>query len=892
MNAFAASPDYPQANASVVGESANVHAGVREVAASESTDPEAAASEGTDSEGSSSEGSASEAAALRSRIESLPLAEKVRLLTGETAWTLFDVPALGLSPIVLSDGPIGIRGIEQVSTEAAQLPSPSAIAATWSTDLASKLGTLIAGEARRKGIDVVLAPVVNLQRTPVGGRHFECYSEDPLLTGVIATSYVAAAQAGGVGMSVKHFIGNESETDRTTYIAKVSERVLRETYLAPFESVVREAKVWSVMAAYNGVDDGTGSAPATEHDHLLNDVLKGEWGFDGVVVSDWLAANTTVESALGGLDLVMPGPGGPWQDKLIQAVTDGLVAESVIDDKVERIVRLGQRVGAIDRRPHLSSVEIDAPDALHSAPATRALLRETVARSIVVLGNDGILPLSPQTVGSIALIGPAAVDPFVQGGGSAFVQAPYASTPESAVRDTFPSTRLRVERGGTSRVHAPAIDPALVSTPEGRPGYELSLFDAHGHPLGEPRIIEASESWNRNVPIEARSAHVRAVVRLTNPGPNRLEVGVSGAHEVRFTGALVSSATDIATSNVILNSSANHPAGPARRFEVTGAEPVVVEIDARLQVVDAEGYGTFVRFELRHEKNDVDRDDELAAAVEAAREAEVAIVLIGTTEETESEGWDRPSLDLPGRQNELVRRVFEANPRTIVVVNAGAPVILPWLDDVPAVLWWWLPGQEAGNGLADALVGRTEPSGHLPWTLPARFADVPVQDARPINGVIDYVEGGDVGYRSWDRLERTPARPFGFGLGYGTWSTPVIAAAEWHSDGSLAVSVHISNTGERDSRATVQLYLECLVADLERPVRWLAGFALLDVIAGQEGYSTIHVPKRQFEIWSEQRQEWVIPAENLALSIGLSSRELSVAQPLPNRDVISLQTSQ
>ena len=827
-----------------------------------------------------------EAPDLRARIQTLPLEDKVRLLTGETSWTLYALPALDLSPIVVSDGPIGIRGIEQISTEAAQLPSPSAVAATWNTDLAGRLGTLIAGEARRKGIDVVLAPVVNLQRTPVGGRHFECYSEDPLLTGAIATSYIAAAQAEGVGMSVKHFIGNESETDRTTYIAKVSERVLRETYLAPFETVIRDANVWSVMAAYNGVDDGTGSGPATEHDHLLNDVLKGEWGFDGVVVSDWLATNTTVESALGGLDLVMPGPGGPWEDKLLKAVHDGLVSESVIDDKVERIVRLGERVGAVGRRPHLVTAvpsvesETEPPrseraDALHSAPETRALLRETVARSIVVLGNDGILPLSPPQVGSIALIGPAAVDPFVQGGGSAFVQAPYASTPEAALRDAFPDATVRVERGGTSRVHAPAVDPSVVTTPDGAPGYELALFDADGHPLGEPVVIDASESWNRNVPIDARSARVRALVRLTQPGPNRLEVGTSGCHEIRFGDEVVSTSAEVANANVILNSSANHPSGPARRFDVKPHQPVVVHIDATLQVVDAEAYGTFVRFELRHEPNDVDLDDELTAAVDAAREAELAIVLIGTTEETESEGWDRTTLDLPGRQNELVTRVLAANPRTIVVVNAGAPVLLPWLDDVPAVLWWWLPGQEAGNGLADALTGRIEPSGHLPWTLPARFDDVPIQSGRPIDGVIDYVEGNDVGYRSWDRLSRTPARPFGFGLGYGTWSTPVITGTRGLVDGSLEVSVQIDNLGERASRATVQVYLECLVPNPDRPLRWLAGFALVDLKAGQRSVTNVTILRRQFETWSEHTQQWVLSSQNLALRVGQSSRELS-----------------
>ncbi len=811
-------------------------------------------------------------------LAAVPLEHKVRLLTGATPWTLHALPELGLRPLVVSDGPIGVRGVDEDDSASAQLPSPSAVAATWDLDLVARLGALVAEEAKRKRSDVVLAPVVNLQRTPVGGRHFECYSEDPYLTGRIASGFIAAVQERGVGMSVKHFVGNESETDRTTYIARIDERTMREVYLAPFELAVREAGVWSVMAAYNQVDDGHLTASSTEHGRLLNELLKGEWGFDGVVVSDWLATSSTVESALGGLDLVMPGPGGPWEEHLLEAVRSGAVPESVIDDKVRRILRLGERVGAIGdtaSAPASASasalVDVDLP----VAAETRALLREAVARSMVLLRNDDLLPLNPAAVAKVALIGPNAVEPFVQGGGSAFVDAPYLSTPADAIRAALPNATVTVHRGGTGRRHAHPIEPVLVSTPDGLPGYELTLLDADGEAIGAAHAVDPSETWNRHVTDRAKRAHIRAVIRLSTEGIHRVEVGLSGAHRVWFDGELVSQSTTIAGHDVILDSSANHPDGPGRRYAVDATTgPVSVRIDAEIQVVDAAGYGTFVRFALRHEAHDIDAEHEIAEAVEAARVADVAIVVIGTNEETESEGWDRPDLRLPGRQNELVRRVSVANPRTVVIVNAGGPVILPWLDDVAATLWWWLPGQEAGNGLADALLGITEPSGRLPWTLPASEADVPVPHAIPVEGVIDYTEGVDVGHRGWDRLERTPARPFGFGLGYSTFEFGQETIVGW-VDGDLVVTVPVTNTGTQQSRANVQLYLEDVTYPVDRPVRWLAGFTLADVAPGHSTVVRIVVPRRAFEVWNVQAHTWEFCAGPYSVRTGASSRDLS-----------------
>lgn len=810
-------------------------------------------------------------------LSGVPLSDRVRLLTGATAWTLHPLDQVGLRSITMSDGPIGVRGTRDGTGPSAQLPNPSAIAATWDGRLVRRLGELIASEARRKHADVVLAPVVNLQRTPIGGRHFECYSEDPFLTGTVATWHVQAVQASGVGVCVKHFLGNESETDRTVYTARIDERTLREVYLAPFERAVKSGGAWSVMAAYNRVDDGVLSAPATEHGNLIGVVLKEEWGFDGVVVSDWLAATSTVPTALGGLDLVMPGPGGPWEQHLLDAVTAGEVPEPEIDEKVRRVITLGSRVGALGDTARLRR---EIPADLPSAPGTRALLREAVARSIVVLRNeDALLPLSAPQIGRVALIGPAAVEPFVQGGGSASVTAPYLAYPEQALRDALPEAVVTVHRGGTSRTHAPRIERGTVSTPEGLPGYELTLFDRSGDPLGSPSVVEATEDWNRQPVGSAYSARVRAVVRLSTPGTHRLEVGVSGAHRVWFDDELVSQSTHRVGADVILDSSANRPDGPSRRCPVLPGQDTVVRIDAELQVVDAAAYGGFVRFQLRHDAEDTGPEDEIRAAVDAAGEADVALVLVGTNEETESEGWDRTSLALPGRQDELVRRVVAANPRTIVAVNAGAPVILPWLDEVPTTVWWWLPGQEAGNGLVDALLGVCEPSGRLPWTLPARAADVPVPNGIPVDGVVDYAEGLDVGYRGWDRLERTPARPFGFGLGYSDVDYGSISVAATPEGGGRA-QVRIANPSAHTTREVVQVYLEPPAATSSRPLRWLAGFSTVDLAAGATATVAVDLDVRAFQVWDTADAAWWTPPGRYRVLAGRSSRHIRLTGSL------------
>jgi beta-glucosidase len=807
--------------------------------------------------------------ALRRLVAGLAIEDRVRLLTGATAWTLHELPSIGLRSLAVSDGPIGVRGTGD-SLPSAQMPAPSAMAATWDEEVLGALGALMASEARRKQVDVVLAPVVNLQRTPVGGRHFECFSEDPVLTGGMAVAFVRAVQAAGVGACVKHYIGNESETDRTSYIARIDRRTMREVYLAPFERVVHDAGVWTVMAAYNGLDDGTESGPATQHHGLLTSILKQEWGFEGLVMSDWQATKTTEESALAGLDLVMPGPGGPWGESLLAAVRSGRVPESVVDDKVVRVLAVAQRAGALSGRP--GQVEpyrvpggLPEPD----APEVRGLLRSVAARSTVVLRNeDALLPLAGEGLRTIALIGDNALGPFVQGGGSARVVAPHRPDLPAALREAFPTAQVTAHPGGATRRHVPLTRHDVVPA-----GFTVRALDADGGVL-EGRHHDAPwDGWVRALPTGTAEVTVDAALRLTEPGRHVVELCAVGAHRAYVGQALASASDHRVGSEVVLDGSAGHPGGTIHPVDV--ASLATVPVTATLQVVDAAGFGRFARIEVRHRgPSNAPTGDELAAAVQAAQVADLAVVVVGTNPEVESEGWDRRDLALPGAQDELVRRVALANPRTVVVVNAGAPVLLPWLDEVPAVLWWWLPGQEGAGALADVLVGAVEPSGRLPWTLPASAEDVPVPDAVPVDGVVHYTEGTDVGHRAWDRLGRSPAREFGFGLGYGAWEYGEVTAGAWSSSAGVTVTVEITNVADRPSREVVQVYLEPPAADPRRPVRWLGGFTGAEVAPGERASVQVAVPPRAFQVWDEDEPGWRTPAGRYRLRAGHSSRDL------------------
>jgi len=772
-------------------------------------------------------------AAVDAALARLDLETKVRMLSGQDFWTLPAVPEIGLASIVMSDGPVGVRGTRwSAESPSIALPCPTALAATWDPAMASAAGRLLGQEARRKGVHVLLAPTVNLHRSPLGGRHFEAYSEDPLLTGVIGAAFVAGVQDHGVATTAKHFVANDFETERFTASAQVSDRALRELYLAPFEVIVRDAAAWGLMSAYNAVN----GVPMTGNGALQNGVLKGEWGFDGVVVSDWLAARDAVATANGGLDVVMPALGSPWGDRLLAAVRDGSVPGGVLDDHVRRLLRLAARVGALAAAPE------SVPAGRRPAPADgRAVARELAARSFVLASNRGrILPLDQAAVTSVALIGALARDARVLGGGSATVFPERLVAPLDGLSEALPeSVRLS---------YAVGADPRRTLGPATAPrwsGLRAALLDASGTALHETALVTGAVRWTElpDGVNPAAVASVRIAGRLTadQAGPHLLGIRGNGAFTLTaggrriFAGAVRPRGGDAARSFL---------APPEQRVALPLDAGAWLDVSLTQQVTLTEDFA-MVSMSLGYGPPAAADDEMLAEAERIAAASDVAIVVVGTTEEVESEGFDRADLALPGRQDELVRRVAVANPRTIAVVSAGSPVELPWADDVAAVLLTWFAGQEFGHALADVLLGTDEPGGRLPTTWPAAAADCPVLDVTPKDGVVRYDEGIFVGYRGWQRSATAPRYPFGHGEGYTTWEYQRI---EVHGD---EVSVTVRNAGARQGREIVQVYLAPDDPGPSRPDRWLAGFAVAAAGAGAAVTVTIQLPARAFQLWDD-----------------------------------------
>ncbi|MGW4850082.1 beta-glucosidase [Streptomyces sp. NPDC004288] len=778
---------------------------------------------------------------VEAALGKLDLDTKTRLLAGQDMWSLPGLPEIGLKSLVMSDGPIGVRGVRWTADDpSVAIPSPTALAATWDPELARRAGRLLAQEARRKGVHVVLAPTVNLHRTPLGGRHFEAYSEDPYLTGAIGTGYVQGVQDGGVGTTVKHFVANDAETDRFTVDNRIAPRPLRELYLAPFEAIVKNARPWGIMTAYNEVNGVT----MTEHHELVNEVLRGEWGFDGCNVSDWVAARSTTGDIRGGLDVAMPGPETVYGPALAAAVRSGEVEESQVDAAVRNVLRLAARVGALE----------GAPPAVTEPPAALdgdALAREIARRGFVLVRNEnGALPLAAGT--TVALSGAAARDARILGGGSAQVFPDHLVSPLDGLTAALPDGALTFTVGA---------DPSEELTPAGSVSAGFTLRarcrDAEGRLLGEGSLPNGQVQWIGDDLPEGVTHETLASIEVVGTFTPR----ESGEHAFGTRGLGAFTLTVAGTTvfeGVQAMSAGTDPfeaffGSPVERAKVALTAGETVEVSL-LHTLDREFAAPLpaVMFSFVHLGPRRDPDELITEAVEAARAADTAVVVVATTERVESEGFDRTDLALPGRQDDLVRAVAAANPNTVVVVNAGSPVELPWREDVAAVLLSWFPGQEGGAALADVLTGAEEPGGRLPTTWPAALADVPVTEVTPTDGKLHYTEGVFIGYRAWDRAAAVPAYPFGHGLGYTTWSYDSLVA-----DPDTA-TVRLTNTGDRPGRETVQIYLAPVDDTVERPARWLAGFVNVEAAPGETVEAVVALPRRAFEIWDEEKHDWTL----------------------------------
>jgi len=772
-------------------------------------------------------------------LAALTLDEKVLLLTGRDFWNSWPIEKIGLRRILFSDGPSGVRGeIWDERDPSLNLPSATALASSWDANIARRYGAAAAVEARRKGVDVVLGPTINLHRSPLGGRHFECFSEDPVLTGDLAASYVRGVQDNGVGATPKHYVANDCENDRFTVDVRVGDRALRELYLLAFEKAVTEAGAWLVMSAYNSINGVT----ATENE-LLETPLNSEWGFDGVVISDWVAVRS-LDSATASQDLVMPGPNGPWGDALVAAVRAGAIPESVVDRKVARILTLAQRVGALDGSPATEPVWVE--DGI-------AFAREAAIEGTVLLSNNGELPWDASKLGSVAVIGDNASNVRTQGGGSATVVPEYTISPLAGLSSALPGVDVSYSRGAIVQDGVIELPLAQMTNPAtGGAGLRARFLDANGDELyAEDRRASMLVYFGGDAPI-GTSTTLELATRFTpvQSGPVRFGFASVGHGSLFIDGELVLD-ENLQSEHTDLGAALMAPPTAAAEVNLSAGTPVDIRFEYDLRGRTGLLAGVlWLRFGT--EPAPVDEDALISAAAAAAAQADVALVVVGTNSVVESEGYDRTTLALPGRQDDLVRAVVAANPRTVVLVNAGAPVLLPWRDQVAAVLIGYFGGQEMGNAVADVLLGVAEPGGRLPTTWPAAEEDVPVLSTTASDGVLQYAEGIHIGYRAWLKHDSHPAYWFGSGQGYTDIELiGVDAPASVAVGDTVRVSVEVANRGERDGKQVVQVYAERHDSSVDRPVRWLVGYAPVRVASGMSTGVTVHVPTRLFAHWAD-----------------------------------------
>ncbi len=799
--------------------------------------------------------------AVDEKLKLLSLAEKVKLVSGESMWRTFSVEQAGIPILKVSDGPNGVRG--DGGKAAACFPVGICMASTWNMALIEQVGSDIADEAKSKDVQVVLGPTINIHRTPLAGRNFECYSEDPYLSGLLASAFTVGVQDKGVGACLKHFVCNDSEFERHTISVEVDERTLREIYLRPFELAIKKSQPWTVMAAYNRIN----GIYACSHHYLINEVLKSEWGFEGLVISDWFAAKETVENAKGGLDLEMPGPSIAWGKSLLESIRAGELDEGVVDDKVSRLLKVLEWSGRFDQPDEKNEIARDQPQ--HRDTAYQA-----AAEGMVLLKNTGLLPLQAKQISKIALIGPNTHSFRIMGGGSSAVRPHYVSSPMEALAERLPQTELVSLPGCLTHKFIPEPPRRWLSPAAGDADSVNGLLgrfyaDTQREELVLERAIGAST-------VHARD-DIRAVVL-----EGRVLCETAGVHTF---GLLSTGKARLYIDGELLIDNWRH-VSPGDAFFSQGS----AEQRAQLEMQTGQSVGLKIEYEVDPDKNfkavrygilGPQPADGIKDAVDLARDADAVLLMVGTNDDWETEGNDRLSLALPGDQDELISKVLEANPNTVVVNNSGSPISMPWLDDAPAVIQTWFAGQEFGCALADILLGEVNPSGKLPITFPTRLEDTPAFTNYPGEfGKVHYGEGLYVGYRWYSSRGIQPLFCFGHGLSYTSFEYSSLSIVEQTVDGSVTIEFDLLNSGERSGQEIVQVYLQALQSSVAKPKLQLASFAKVSLQPGEKQRLRRVLEAESFAHWDVEKGCWQWDAAVYSVHVGASSMDLRLVADL------------
>jgi beta-glucosidase len=786
--------------------------------------------------------------------------EKLGLLGG-TGFTTQPLPRLGVPAMAMADAGQGVRGgADSTLGPATAFPAGVLMASTWDTNLIWQIGKAIGGEARNKGsgVQIELGPAVNIHRTPLGGRNAEYLSEDPYLAARMAIGYIRGMQATGVAACVKHFAGNNQETDRFGVNEEISERALREIYLPAFEAAVKEGNVWSVMSAYNQINGEHCSA----NSFLLTGILKRDWDFDGLVMSDWGGVHqTSVVQA--GNDLEMPTGEFMSASKLKAALADGSVTQAAVDDSVHRILRTIVRVGLLDGA-------MSRNPAVVNSPAHSQLAYQAATEGIVLLKNNGgVLPFDGQKIKSIAVIGEPARHLQIDALGSPGVE---------------PLKSVEILDG----IKAEAGDAIAVRYAAARTDGEPLTGTVVASP-GDASVRGFQAEYFTNPNLEGKPAVVRVENEINILNANSPAAGISGEkYSVRWSGKLRAPATGNYTFafrgddgfRVLLDGQSIINAwdrGGTRTFHGQANLEAGKTYDLRVEFFQ-DGGNCVAQLDWQLPGKVLYAD-----ALVVASQSDVAVVCVSTLR-MEGEGSDRPSMDLPDDQAALIRAVSAVNKQTIVILNTGTPVTMTnWLGQVPALVEAWFPGQEGGRAVAAVLFGKVNPSGKLPDTFAANrtdYADAPGFGVK--HNEAKYDEGIYVGYRHFDQAGIQPVFPFGYGLSYTTfeYSRLKLSSSRLPADGAVTVSLKVKNTGPREGEEVVELYVHDEQPQIDRPLRELKGFAKVALNPGETKTVSFQLTPRDFAYFDVAGHEWKATPGAYQIQVGASSRDIRLTAPL------------
>ena len=767
--------------------------------------------------------------------------EKIDFLGGVDGFFIRDVPRVGWPRFKMADGPLGVRNFGPATAMAGGI----SLAATWNPALAERVGTEIGRDARAKGVHFLLGPGVNIYRSPLNGRNFEYMGEDPFLAARTAVGYIKGVQAQGVSATVKHFMGNNSEFDRHATDSIIDERTMREIYLPTFEAAVKEAQVGAIMDSYNL----TNGQHLTESVHLNVDVAKKEWGFDGIMMSDWDATYDAVAAANGGLDLEMPSGKFLNRDQLKPALAAGRVTPATIDDKVRRIVRTAVRFGWLDRD------QVEAGIARYNL-AGREVALQAAREGLVLLKNEGgLLPLDKGKLKSIALIGPAAYPAVPVGGGSASVE-PFIGVSLLQGLSEHLGTAVPVLYARGMRTYADAAGGMAFTTGENNDEKGLKAEYFEKEDLAGPAVVarvEEQVNYGRvgglgaprlAFPDGTKSSRWTGYFKPKAAGPHTVFLQSTGED-----GGYYRVSVD---GTVLLDNWTETRAtlGQVTLDLAAGPHKVVVEQHGRSQWL-----GTRFRFGILPAGALVEPEARALAA-----RADVAVVAVGFDPESETEGSDR-TFTLPPGQDDLIRAVAATNKNTIVVVMAGGAVDMNgWLGAVPALVHVWYPGQEGGRALAEVLTGDVNPSGRLPVTFERRAEDNPAFETYyPAAGTkkVNYTEGVFVGYRGYQKKGVQPQFPFGFGLSYTTFTYANLAVEPSTEPGTrYRVSFDLTNSGSREGAEVAQVYVGQPGSKVPRPAKELKGFAKVTLKPGETKRVSVALDDRSFSYYDAAGKKW------------------------------------